>query len=135
LGVVGTISELATLRHWNTTSEGLPWIVLVLAGVATAVVAFRPSRVSVRTATVLGLPLAATGVLGLVVHIVVDMQSAPLDGSVGPTWDTLGLFRQLWLASIGGVGPALPLSAGSLTPRGLALALATYRHPVMGSRG
>lgn len=133
LGVVGTLVELAVLRHWKSSVELTPWPLLLLAGSLVVLLAMRPNRKVVVWARWTGLILAAAGLIGLAVHVVANMDTAPLDGTVGATWDSLGIWRQVWLASTGGVGPAPPLSAASIAPTGLALALATYRHETLAS--
>lgn len=132
LGVVGTLVELAILRHWHSLNELTPWLVLVTSGILLPMLAFRPSRKVVIWARWTGVVLAMAGVYGLTVHILANMNSAPLDGTIGATWDGLSVWRQVWLASTGGVGPAPPLSAASIAPTGLAIALATYRHEALG---
>lgn len=86
---------------------------------------------TVRMATVGGVVLATAGIIGVLVHVIANLQAAPLDGTVGPTRDALSLWRQLWLASTGGVGPAPSLAAAAMVPTGLALALSTYGHPAL----
>lgn len=124
LGVLGTIVELAILRHWDNAIELIPWVCLAFAGATVVALASRPSRRSVLWARWVGLAVAAAGAYGLIIHVSANMNAAILDGTVGPTWEGLSIWRQLWLASTGGVGPAPPLSAASITPTGLALALA-----------
>jgi hypothetical protein len=129
LGLSGTLVELSILRHWTNPQEFVPWVVLILAGVITGFLAFRPSPRVVRTARIAWLVLAAAGVYGACIHIAANMNAAVLDGTVGPTWDALPLWRQLWMASTGGVGPPPALAGGAMAPTGLALALATLAHP------
>lgn len=131
LGVVGTLVELSVLRHWQTASEPTPWPILILAGLMIQGVWLRPTRRRVSSARWIGLILALAGIYGLVVHVVANMATAPLDGTVGPIWDGLTVWGQVWMASTGGVGPAPPLSAASITPTGLARAPATHRHPAL----
>jgi len=128
LGVAGTLVELASLRHWQSTLQVVPWLFLVPCGLMVAAVAWWPTPRNVVLARWVGFIVAAAGVVGLIVHIISNMDAAPLDGAVGPTWDTLSIWRQVWMASTGGVGPAPALAAASLAPTGLALALATHRH-------
>lgn len=131
LGVVGALVELAVLRHWNSMSELTPWPFLLLGGSLVVLLALRPSRRVVVWARWAGLILAAAGLYGIVVHVLANMDTASLDGTIGATWGSLSIWRQVWLASTGGAGPAPPLAAASIAPTGLALALATYRHEAL----
>jgi hypothetical protein len=134
LGVVGTLVELAILRHWESVSELIPWVMLAGSGAALLAVVVKATPGRVRLAGAMGLALAVGGAYGLVAHIGANMATAPLDAVIGPTWESLGIWRQIWMAATGGVGPAPPLSAASLVPTGLALALATFRHPALKAR-
>lgn len=129
LGLAGTLVELATLRHWDGPREVIPWVVLVVSGGALLALVARPGPATVRAARLTALALALAGVVGVAIHVLANLESAPLDGVVGPTWDSFPLWRQIWMASTGGVGPAPPLAAGALAPTGLAMALATVGHP------
>jgi hypothetical protein len=106
-------------------------VALLLGGACIVVVVTRPSPLAVRLAAVAGAALAAAGITGVIVHVIANVQAAPLDGTVGPTWDALSMWRQLWMASTGEVGPAPSLAAAALVPTGLALALSTYGHPAL----
>lgn len=131
LGVLGTLVELAILRHWDNLSELIPWVFLTAAGALVVATFRKPSRKTILWARWVGLAVGAAGVYGLIIHIAANMSAAPLDASVGPLWDSLPIWHQLWLASTGGAGPAPPLSAASVAPTGLALSLATYRHEAL----
>jgi hypothetical protein len=104
-------------------------VVLVVSGGAVLTLLARPGPATVRAARLTGLALAPAGVVGVAIHVLADMESGPLDGVVGPTWDSFPLRRQVWMASTGGVGPAPPPAARALAPTGLAMALATVGHP------
>jgi hypothetical protein len=95
LGLSGTLVELSILRHWTNPQEIVPWVVLILTGVITWFLAFQPSPRVVRAARIAGLGLAAANVYGAFIRIAVNLNAAVLDGTVGPTWDTLPLWRQL----------------------------------------
>jgi len=131
LGIVGTGIELAVLRHWGSPLSAIPWFALAAGGVAIWLIARRPGRRVVLGARAIGLLMALAGAYGVAVHVSTNMGSAVLDGTVGPIWRSLPLWRQVWMAASGGVGPAPPLAAGSLAPTGLALTLATLGHPAL----
>lgn len=133
LGVLGTLVELSVLRHWNSVAELTPWPFLVVGGSLVVMLALRPSRKVVMAARWVGLVVATAGLFGVVMHVLANLETAPLDGVIGADWSSLSVWHQVWLASTGGVGPAPPLAAASITPTGLALALATYRHEALGS--
>lgn len=67
----------------------------------------------------------------MALHVNENLLAGPLDRSYASTWDSLSIVEQLFLAVTGGVGPAPALAPGSMSELGLAIALATIRHPAL----
>lgn len=127
LGIAGTALELAFLAHWDGPLQLLAWVALGTLGVALlALPRTRTSRTirAVRGAALLG---AAIGLAGVAIHVNANLESAPLDATVGPTWSARPLIEQLWMAATGAVGPAPTLAPAALVQTALALLLSTVR--------
>jgi hypothetical protein len=129
LGVVGTASELAFLGHWGSAGQTVVWPALVLLAIATVLVAVRASPTTVRIARVIAIGVAAIAFVGVWFHVSENLTAGPLDGDYAAIWASMSLPEQWWLAITGGVGPAPTLAPGVLLQLGLALLLATVRHP------
>ncbi|MDO8364729.1 MAG: hypothetical protein Q7V88_17695 [Actinomycetota bacterium] len=129
LGVLATTVELATLRHWKTTDQVIPWVVLgvVAAAVLALIVHPTPPTIkAVRTLAVLGI---ASGLYGLFVHVKSNYDVAILDYRYTDTWPTMSLWSKLWAAATGGVGPSPVMAPAVLSQCAICLAFATLHHP------
>jgi hypothetical protein len=131
LGVIGLLFELVFLRHWSTTGALIVWPALGAAGIATAALAWRPTPGRVRAVRWIALGVVVVGAVGVVLHVNENLLAGPLDRDYAATWDGLSITTQLFLAITGGVGPAPALAPGSMSELGLAIALATIRHPAL----
>ena len=131
LGVAGLLVELAFLRHWSTLGALVVWPAIAAAAVATVGLARRPSAGRVRLVRWLALGVVVVGAVGVILHVNENLLAGPLDRAYASTWDTLSVVEQLFLAITGGVGPAPALAPGSMSELGLAIALATVRHPAL----
>lgn len=132
LGVLGTAVELATIRHWQTTEQLIPWVFLAIVTAAIAAVAWRPSAGRVRAAQVLAVATLAAGAYGVFEHVSSNLEAGPLDATYGPRWDTMSAASQWWAAASGGVGPSPTLAPAVLVQISLCLLLATLDHPARG---
>jgi hypothetical protein len=131
LGVAGLLVELAFLRHWSSTGALIVWPALGAAGLATAALARRPSDRRIRWVRWVALAVVVVGLVGMALHVNENLLAGPLDRAYAATWDSLPTTTQLLLALTGGVGPAPALAPGSMSELGLAIALATLRHPAL----
>ncbi|HET7182697.1 MAG TPA: hypothetical protein VFI15_10735 [Candidatus Limnocylindrales bacterium] len=134
LGVVGLLVELAFLRHWSTVGALVVWPALAAAAAAVVALVRRPTAGRVRLVRWLALAVVVVGIAGIVLHVNENLIAGPLDRSYAATWDSLSAVEQLFLAVTGGVGPAPALAPGSMSELGLAIALATFRHPALEAR-
>lgn len=133
-GVAGTAIELATLRHWQSTEQLIPWVVLGISAVAIAAVAIRPSARRIRIVQVgAGLTLAAA-LYGVYEHVASNLESGPLDATYGPKWDSMSALSHWWAAASGGVGPSPTLAPAVLVQISLCILLATLAHPALRTR-
>lgn len=120
----GGLVELAMLRHWGTTAQIAPWVILTILTLAAV-------------ATLVGCPLRLTigagiigiigGGLGVYHHVEANWwhAGADLTGDQLSAWDAGSWLQHLWSAATGGVGPAPALAPGLLTLAGVLLVCAT----------
>ena len=130
-GILGTAIELATIEHWGSLLQMIPWVVLGVMTAAILAVALRPTRAVVRTAQMLGLAALGSGVFGIVQHIEENLTAGPLDATFGARWDSMSTMSQWWTAASGQVGPAPILAPAVLGQIGLCVLLACWAHPVV----
>lgn len=128
-GIVATAVELATLRHWTTTTQLIPWLVLAVLAVGVLVVAVSPSRQMIRVVRAIALIAAIGGLYGLFIHIQSNYDAAILDYHYTDRWPTMSLMSKLWAAGSGQVGPSPVMAPAVLSQCAACLALATFRHP------
>lgn len=129
LSAVGTGLELAALRHWNGAVQLIPWAILAVVAALTALLAVRPTRVTLGAVRAGAVAVVLASGFGVVRHVWANYDSGPLDRVYGPRWDGMSEIDRWWTAASGGVGPAPTLAAGVLAQAALCLLLATYRHP------
>lgn len=128
-GVVATALELATLRHWTTTTQLIPWMVLGLVAVGVATLIVHPSRRSIRVVRLIACFAVASGLYGLFVHVKSNYEAAILDYRFTDSWPAMSLVAKLWAAGTGKVGPSPVIAPAVLSQCAISLALATLRHP------
>jgi hypothetical protein len=133
LGVAGTTAELIFLRHWQTPLQLIAWPPMGALAVVLLLIARRPTRRSIRWAQGLGLGVLLLSGTGVLVHVIQNLASGPLDKDYAAIWDTLSPIAQLWTAATGGVGPAPTLAPAAIAWTALILQLATLRHPALES--
>lgn len=123
---LGAAAELAMLRHWHGWQQLVPWVVVGLLGLAAAALLLsRPTGSVVAAARVVGALTATGSAYGVLIHVLRNFQSGPLDARYAESWDGLPWLEQVWLASTGGVGPAPSLAPGMLALGGVCLVLGT----------
>lgn len=127
-GIIATTVELATLRHWTTTTQIIPWLVLAVCAIGVLIIGFG-SRQMIRIVRVVALLGAAGGLYGLFIHIQSNYDAAILDYKYTDRWPHMSLTSKLWAASTGQVGPSPVMAPAVLSQIGVSMALATFRHP------
>jgi hypothetical protein len=128
LGILGTAVELLFLGHWGSAAKTIVWPALGLIALAAVLVA-RPSPTRLRAAHAISLGVAVVALVGVGFHVSENLTAGPLDRDFAATWDSMSPLAQWWAAITGGVGPAPTLAPGVLLQLGLAVLLATVRHP------
>jgi hypothetical protein len=131
LGGFGTALELGLLRHWTSALAVVPWISLALLALAATLLVVRPRRRRVQIARGLAAVVAASGLIGVLVHIRENYEAAPLDFHYTATWPTTPEPIRWLLAATDTVGPTPTLAPASLAFVAMALLFATLRHPVL----
>jgi hypothetical protein len=132
-GIVATTVELATLRHWTTTNQLIPWMVLGVLAIGVLIVAFGGSPQMIRVVRFVALVAAISGVYGLYIHVKANYDAAILDYHYTDRWPQMSLMSKLWAASSGQVGPSPVMAPAVLSQCAVCLALATFRHPRLAS--
>lgn len=127
-GIIATALELATLRHWTTTTQLIPWFVLGICTIGVLIVGFG-SRQMIRVVRFTALVGAIGGLYGLFIHVQSNYDAAILDYRYTDRWPTMSLTSKLWAASTGQVGPSPVMAPAVLTQIGVCMFLSTIRHP------
>ena len=131
LGVIGTGTELAMLRHWTTEVQLVPWFALALVAVAVVLLWFVPTGAVVRVARALALVVALSAVFGMWEHVRGNYDAGPLDRRYSATWDGLSATSKWWKAVTKSVGPSPMLAPAVLVQAALCVLFATRRHPAV----
>ncbi len=128
-GIVATTVELATLRHWTTATQLIPWLVLGVLAIGVLIVALGGSRQMIRVVRMIALLAAVSGIYGLYIHVKANYDAAILDYHYTDRWPQMSLISKLWAAGSGQVGPSPVMAPAVLSQCAVCLALATFRHP------
>ena len=132
LAAVGAAIELILLRHWDNGLELIPFVSLAVLGGAIAILATaRGTRAAgaVRISRILAAAVAASGAIGVFIHVRANYEAAPLDFRYTDSWPTTAEPIRWLLAATDTVGPSPTLAPAALTFAALALFAATLRHP------
>jgi DNA-binding winged helix-turn-helix (wHTH) protein len=129
LNTVGVAVELATLRHWQSAVQLIPWGALALLGCSIGLLLLRPSRQTLRTVRILSAGVGATAALGVIEHVAANYRAGPL--YYGHTWATTPAAARLWAALTKTVGSAPSFAPAVLGFAALCLWFATLRHPLL----
>ena len=121
---LGALIELTMLRHWSHLSQRIPWVILVVALVATAY-AYRAGARATPITRAVALLVALGGGFGVFEHVNSNVATGALDARYAQTWNTLSPLTHWWYAASGAVGPAPPLAPTMLALTGVCLALST----------
>lgn len=125
---VGSLVELAMLRHWKTGVQIIPWVVIGVLLVATILAAFGPRRLQrwVRIVAYLAIPAA---VFGIWEHVEANHDAGPLDFRYTKSWPTMSSWSRWWKAATKAVGPSPPLTPGLLALIAFMVLIAISRPP------
>jgi hypothetical protein len=128
-GTIGVALELLLLRHWTEPRELIAWAAVAVLAAAVALVARQPTRRAVRIARGLAGVVLVTSVVGVLVHVWANYESAPLDARYTTTWPTTSEPARWFLAATDTVGPTPSLAPLALAFVALALVVALVGHP------
>ena len=129
LGVVGAAVDMGMARHWQSAIQLVPWAALGGLGVALALIAARPTVLTLRVARVLLVVVAASAALGIYHHVAANYATAPLDFRYTDRWEQMSGTARLWAAASQAVGPSPTAVPGLLAYLALMTWLATLHHP------
>ena len=126
IGILGTGVELLLLGHFESVTQNIPLILLLLGAIVVVWHAVRPSGVTVRAVQMVMALFLASGALGVVLHL---RGNAEFLLEVTPSLAGLELFRK----TMTGATPAL--APGSMALLGLVGFMHAYRHPSLTMEG
>jgi hypothetical protein len=124
LSVLAIAFELASERHWSNTVQLIPWVVLVVLGVAIGCAGSARPRMIVAARVLAGLALAASA-FGIYEHVADNYQVGELDAVYSDSWAHRSIPDRIYLAFTKTVGAAPPIAPGALGQAGLLVLLAT----------
>ncbi|KAB7744065.1 hypothetical protein GA707_11435 [Nostocoides sp. F2B08] len=115
---VGGLVELAMLRHWDAPIQLLPWMVLVVVAVVGVLTARGGST---RLAQATGLAALLTGGIGVLVHLLENLDYGDDLAQYAQTWEAMPFLERLWLVLNGTVTYAPTLAPGMVALSGVIL--------------
>ena len=128
-GLVGTTIELATLRHWGSVVQLVPWFALAGLAVPLAAVAARPTRTALRWARGVAVVVMVVAAFGIFEHVAANDDDGARKGRARARWAAMSTTSRWWAAASGGAGGAPPLAPAVLAQTAACLGLATVGHP------
>jgi len=136
LGIAGITTagiavELAIERHWTQPVQLIAWAAVGALALAITLVAWAPNRARVRLAQLLAVLVVLSSAVGVGEHVYANYDAGSLDQRYASTWDSLSEPARWGLAITKTVGPSPPFAPGALAEAGLAVLLATVRHPAL----
>ncbi len=105
-GLVGTAAELASLRHWTSTTQLYAWVALVPLVAALGALLLRPRAASTRAARVLLAVVVGFAIYGVLTHVQANLDAGVLDFRYAERWSTMSTGQRWWAAASGEVGPS-----------------------------
>jgi hypothetical protein len=123
--------ELAADRHWTQPVQLVAWAALGVIALALLLVAWRPTWWKLRLARLLVIIVMVSAIWGIWEHVYANYDAGALDFEYADVWDGLTEPTRWWLALSKTVGPSPPLAPAALAQAGLAVLLATLRHPML----
>jgi hypothetical protein len=122
LGIVGLVPELLLLKHTESVTQIIPFVVLGLGLPSGVVVWIRPTRQGIRLFQIVMLLIIVAGLLGLYFHLRGNVE---FELEQDPSAHGLDL---LWRSLSGGVPTLAP---GAMVQLGLLGLVFAYRHPLL----
>ena len=133
LSCVFVAVELASLRHWKSTEQIVPWIVLGVLVCSVLIVVFTRSRIAIAQARLVALSAIPAALFGVYEHVSANLETGILNHRYD--WAQLSGWEHLWLASTGAVGGTPATAPLVLALAGVLLGLATAGMTPSAARG
>lgn len=125
--------ELASLRHWKSSEQIVPWIVLGVLFCSAMIVVFTRTRIAITQARLVALCALLAAVFGVYAHVSANLETGILNHRYD--WAQLPGWEHLWLASTGAVGGTPATAPLVLALAGVLLGLATVGMTPSATRG
>ncbi|MFI7495738.1 hypothetical protein ACH9D2_13615 [Kocuria sp. M4R2S49] len=125
--VLGALTELAMLRHWQGPAQLVPWAVLAVLLAAAVAWLVRRTRGTVRTVRVAAVVSVLGSAYGVYEHVLANLRAGAVDPRYADAWESMSGAAQLWAATSGAVGPSPVLVPGTMGLAGVLLWLAVLR--------
>jgi hypothetical protein len=135
LSAMGIAIELVMARHWESGTQLVAWLPLVLLLVGVVLLLRQPGARSVQVVRALAGVVALTALYGVYQHVHANYLAGPLDYRFADRWAVMSLAARWWAASTQTVGVSPPLVPGVLAQSALCLLFATIRHPGLAAPG
>lgn len=125
--VLGALTELAMLRHWQGPAQLVPWAVLAVLLLGAVAWLVRRTTGTARTVRVAAVVSVLGSAYGVYEHVLANLRAGPLDPRYAEAWDAMSGAARLWAATSGAVGPSPVLVPGTMGLAGVLLWLAVLR--------
>ena len=132
ISVVGTATELAMLRHWDSGIQLIPWAALLVLAPAIVLAARRPSPRTTIVVRGIAAVVGAASIFGVVEHVLGNYSAGPLNARFTSTWATMSEPARIWAAFTKTVGPSPSLVPLVLAQAALCVVFATLGRDVSG---
>jgi hypothetical protein len=120
---------LALERHWQSLEQGIAWVTLALALIATTLATTARSSSRVWLARLLAIAVLVLSGIGVWRHINANYEAGELDADYAARWPAMTESERWQAAALKRVGAAPILAAGVLAQVSLLLLLATIGRP------
>lgn len=125
IGAIGTLLELASLKHWSEPVMLIPWVAMIAAAAAAIWLAAKPGKLSIKLAKIMAVIMLASAAFGMWEHVEQNYNEGHESHKYGAQWATMGEATKWWYAATQQVGPTPPLAVGIMAEIGLCLGAAT----------
>lgn len=125
IGAIGTLLELASLKHWSEPVMLIPWVAMAVAAAAAIWLAAQPGALSIKIAKAVAVIMLASAAFGMWEHVEQNYNEGHESHKYGAQWATMSETSKWWYAATQQVGPTPPLAVGIMAEIGLCLGAAT----------
>jgi hypothetical protein len=120
--------ELASLRHWKTPIQLVPWWILGVVAASGLLLVLSRKGFGVAQARLVALAVCPAAAFGVYEHVRANLETGVLNSKYD--WAVLPGWEHLWLASTGAVGGTPAFAPLVLAMAGVLLGLATVGLPI-----